>query len=365
MINNSIGINIGGVLLKKFGIKPLGFDDWLFYESNKKLNIEVTGILVNDIIDSKGRLLKSGMMVSINTVFDPSMMIGNIALVGGGWVPSLFALEDAELLLDRNVVSEFSARFDSGKTKSSNKLPKDIIDVLASLDFGCIFVLTFYSMEGGECRHPNSKEVTNELFSARNKIKKALPSYKILPEISAGGEHIINLINEDIEYFEKCSFFLQEINCILMPTVSINSRKKVWKEIIDSAHKCGLKTNDIFVFVAISAATARQGKNPAKNIIKPSHTFDEKDSYNAFMDIVLLRLLFQLTQTYSDKRIAVLTKDINLAKLWMGLCEMRTTSAEKEYSYDFNPHRYLIPLSEDELSYLLELLNERHNPNST
>src|SRR3546814_1470647 len=82
--------------------------------------------------------------------------------------------ENSAILLDRNVVTEFVSRFDSGETTGR---PADFIDMLAGMDVSINPGL--YAMEGSLRRIQDSAHVRYALAWATDRLVRAPPKAKL------------------------------------------------------------------------------------------------------------------------------------------------------------------------------------------
>lgn len=340
------------LILKDIEPKSLGLNEWMDYEAHKKTKMELKGTTIGDSFSDCGKVVKDGQRVDFSGQLDSHMEHGCIALVKDGWLPAIYAIQNSQLLLDRNIVSEFSNRFDSGNISEGNNSKPDFIDFLSRFDYQCSINVSAFALEGGNRRRPNMEDVTDQLARARDKIQAALPGYKIEPGGTQSVKGILGLIDECRDDFENGAAFLQKVSPHLMQTLSGEKRRRVWDLILSEAIACGLRNTDLLVFAAISAASGNQRLNPAKKIIKPKHEYTKEDSYNSMMDIQLLVLFMNAIQKFPNDKFVLLTKDKELAKFWMGLVLGEISSEKGKYHAKFQINRHLLPLSESDLEYL-------------
>ncbi len=342
------------LILKNIKPKALRLSDWMDYECHRKTKIDLTGTVVGDSLDKNGLLIKDGQKVNFRSSMDSHMGHGCIALVMDGWLPAIYAIQRSQLLLDRNIVSEFSNRFELGNASGRNNLNPDFVDFLSHFDYECNINISAFAIEGSNRRHPNMEEVAEQLLMAKAKIQAALPGYKIQP----AGPHAVNgilaLIGEGRHEFERGVAFLQKVSPRLMQTLTGEKRRRVWDFILSAALECGLQKTDLIVFAAISAAAGSQKLNPAKKIIKPKPDYTEEDAYNAMADFQLLVLFMNLIQKFPNEKFVLLTKDKELAKLWMGIILIEASGENGIYQAKFEIDRSLLPLGFSDLDYLRE-----------
>ncbi|MNE70423.1 hypothetical protein D3C80_1662140 [compost metagenome] len=107
--------------------------------------------------------------------------------------------------------------------------------------------------------------------------------------------------------------------------------------------------------MALSALTASQNFNPAKKVLKPAIVYGAAQAYNAMWDVFLLFLLREFQLHSRVHRSALLTRDKNLAMLWMGM-KIQKVSTDRGDGLQAVFDERLLKCNAEEVAYLQTLL---------
>lgn len=346
---------VSGVVLTGVVAKALSLDDWLLYRKNEPVSVVFEGTVeqtsgsVGDVILPVGNRMRARLQL------DPRIKNESICLVDGGWVPLFYGLSGSHIFVDRNIVSEIKASFDNGRRKSGSAPLSDFIEMLGNPACGCYLNPLPFALEGNTQNLPNAEAVQDQLASAISTLKKALPQIKIWPEQPYSLEEIQVLLDRYRDIFSDGVRFLQRVAPSLMAATGRNRRQAAWRAMIEAVQALGVSPQHPCVAVALSALTASQGLNPAKKVIKPAAVYGPADAYNATWDIFLLLLLRGFQEGVPTQRIALLTRDKNLAALWMGMT-IHPSGHEGVGKPCILFDKHLLDCSVEELSLLQSLL---------
>lgn len=270
------------------------------------------------------------------------------ALVEGGWLPPLFALEKALIIPDRNIISEISRRFQGGTVVARKDGKEDFFDLFSEQTHGAKISLAPFALENNTCRRrPTKEEVISQLREADAKIARALPTLERIPINDQTVLGIMNILEEARLRFDQRMEFLLKCAPHLMSTAGKIRRLEAWKSIATIAAAVGLPRDDLTVIAAMSAVTAKGKYNPAKGIIKPSQAYTQDNAYNALCDFQLVSLFIHLIRYALHPKPVLLTKDVSLAQFWAGITPIvgfRQTGSG--VSCQFPLHQVLFPLDE-------------------
>lgn len=292
-------------------IDPLGYDDLVSIRPNQPVTMPVQ-VRHAKVLDEHGKPIQTGR-ASVTTTLNSPFSSNVIALVNGGWLPSIWAAHGKVILSDRNVVSEIQARFQRGKKRAGHD---DFFDFAAKWPIRINPLL--YAIEGNEKRQPTRAEIKTQILEAVRKIRQALPNAAIEPDGLAGLQGAIGLIQDSASGMERKSRFLVSVAPSLMATTSRDRRSDAWQWILAEANKVGISRLSFPVLAALSCLASPQGDNPAKRILKPSAPYDEKKAYNALCDFRALELFVCVLSLFPNLPTTLCTMDRNLALFWIG-----------------------------------------------
>lgn len=355
--NEALPPNVDGLILGNITAKPLTLDDWFKYQEGQALAVEISGRVEEGSNTSTPGAPPIGGWISRRLQLDPKIKNESICLVDGGWLPLIYCLAGTNIFVDRNIVSEIKARFESGKLKTDGTGGRDFFDMLEQVACGCVLNPLPFALEGNVTDLPSAEMVGEQLNIALATLKEALPHIRLWPEIPYEVEQTRVLLESYRPYFVQGMEFLRMVVPSLMKTTSKRKRRAAWEKIIQAAKETGISLQHISVAITLSALTAEQKFNPAKKVLKPAAVYGDAQAYNAMWDMFLLFLLRQSQVLHPECRSALLTRDKNLALLWMGM--MINTSptkpgAKPEIFFD----ERLMECDAEEMVFLQALLGE-------
>ncbi|APC14229.1 hypothetical protein BLL42_00145 [Pseudomonas frederiksbergensis] len=311
--------HVSGVALGGVTAGALTLDDWLRYQNNESVTVAIQGTVEHGSGFVGNVAVPVGHRMSARLQLDPKVRNESICLVDGGWAPLIYSLAGTNIFVDRNIVSEIKACFDNGKRKSGSEPLSDFLEMLGDKSCGCYLNPLPFALEGNTQELPTAEAVRDQLAIAVATLKQALPHIRVWPEQPFTLKDIQVLLDGYREDFSNGIRFLQKVAPSLMATTGRSRRRAAWESIIKAVQDLGLSSQHLCVAVALSALTASQGLNPAKKVLKPAAVYGPAEAYNAMWDIFLLTLLRKFQEEPPAWRSALLTRDKNLAVLWMGM----------------------------------------------
>lgn len=344
-----------GVILGEVTAKPLTLDDWFKYQKGQPLAVEITGRVEEGSNTSKPDSPAIGSRISRTLQLDPAIRNESICLVDGGWLPLIYCLGGTNIFVDRNIVAEIKARFVGGKLKSGGTAERDFLNMLEQKACGSTLNPLPYALEGNVQNLPDVDVVLDQFRIALADLAHALPHIRVWPKSLYDREQTQATLGSYHAYFNQGMDFLQRVGPSLMATTGKAKRRAAWARIIQAAKDTGISPQHICVAITLSALTASQQFNPAKNVLKPAAVYGVAQAYNAMWDLFLLFLLRHFQSQHSEYRSALLTRDKNLAFLWMGMTIQRTvTEAGEKQQVVFDER--LMKCDHDEVEFLQALL---------
>ena len=274
-------------------------------------------VVRNAYIQDSDGVVENGCAYTVRAQLITPYSSDVIGLVKGGWLPSLFVAEGRILFLDRNVVTEIYGRFRESGRRNNNV--SDFIDFLGEKPVK--INPYFYALEGNKRRHLTADEVEEQVAEAYRKICEALPNAVVQPDLRSAARGVSGLINDTYDGMERRIEFLLSVNPLLVHTTPRSRRTNIWNQILSAAESSDLGKNSLVVVAALSALVCPQGRNPAKNILKPKprNQYTKRDAYNALNDFRVLEIMISVLAMFPDTPIAFLTKDRAHALFWVGL----------------------------------------------
>ncbi|WP_313054503.1 hypothetical protein [Pseudomonas lopnurensis] len=339
------------IILSDASVEPLSLDDLISFESYSSFKLSVRGGTVCDPVAITPR------KVNMQATMDATYTNQCFALVESGWLPPVFALPNALILADRNIVTDISKRFNQGKLVERKEQRTDYFDLTASYDYQAKINLAPFALEGNLRRRPTRQEVISQLREAYRKVSQALPSIAIVPVNDHLVDGVMGILEDSHSFFHKRLEFLKSSIHLLGNTAGKMRRRKVWSEIISHADAANLPRTDFCVIAAISAVTASNICNPARGILKPKPNYDYESAYNALCDIQLLSLLIHALHDFPQEKTVLLTKDISLAKFWVGIAPLSTSKKTPLVNCSFQIHNKLLPLDQYWVSELYAIMD--------
>ncbi|WP_313597728.1 hypothetical protein [Pseudomonas sp.] len=344
-----------GVILGEVTAKPLTLDDWFKYEKGQSLAVEIIGRVEEGSSTSKSDSPPIGCRISRSLQLDPTIRNESICLVDGGWLPLIYLLSGTNIFADRNIVAEIKARFLGGKLKPGGTPERDFLNMLEQKACSSTLNPLPYALEGNVQKLPDVDVVLDQLGIALTDLTHALPHIRVWPKSLYDREQTRATLGSYHAYFALGMDFLQRVGPSLMATTGKARRRAAWARIIQAAKDTGISPQHICVAITLSALTASQQFNPAKNVLKPAAVYGEAQAYNAMWDLFLLFLLRQFQSQHPEYRFALLTRDKNLAFLWMGMTIQKLVTETGEKQQVVFDER-LMKCDRDEVEFLQALL---------
>lgn len=169
-----------------------------------------------------------------------------MALIGDGWLPPVYAIKNANVILDRNVINEILERFDDGKIKLRKE--NDSISCIAG-DRTYSFNLTYFALESNKGSLPSDEIIESQIVWARNVISKKIPqaifSYSKEQEVSVTRQ----LRDYYIETAKSRQNFLRKTIKNLSRNTPVEKRKEAWDAICQDALEQNLKKQIVVYYV--------------------------------------------------------------------------------------------------------------------
>jgi hypothetical protein len=319
-------------------IQPLGYTDLARARLNTKLTIPMVwenSEVISTDIEGFDHSRSYTMRASLQSNFTSRA----ISLVKGGWLPSVFATIDNHtiVLVDRNIVSELTRRFDRGKPKS---VEPDFLDLFADQSVRINPLL--FAMEGNKRRIPTPEQTHEQVKEASKKLNAALPSAEIM--VNAG--HIrgaLGLIEDSRAGIARRQAFLLEVSPKLSAPISAVNMGKRWNEVLAAADQHDIPRNSLVVLAVLSAVVIPNGRSPAKRLLKFRPKYSEQDAYNALCDLRSLEILMCGFALFPEQPTQLCTRDRNLALFWTGLNASNFGRSGNSVTFDLSPTKELIP----------------------
>ncbi len=342
----------GHVQFKEVQAQPLNLDDWLQYVDSKDITLRIYGkIASKPSWDDKFPPVGNSFMA--NFTVSPTLSNSCLALVTGGWVPLIHTFSESHIIADRNIVSEINARFKNGNHHPANRADDDFIDYLIDDKCSCTIHTISYALESNERRLPTSEKIKEQHDAAYRSISNALPHIKIWPKADADLNYIYELADSFRAYFNDGVRLLTKLAPLVINLPARGKRVKLWKAMAEIAKNEGISLSHIAFLAILSASAGTQKFNPAQKLLKPKPNYSEQDAYNSMYDLFLIGLANTMQTQAPEKKVALVTRDKNLALFWMGLTFAETPSSSQLM---IGLHKHLLPVSEEELDQLSQIL---------
>lgn len=344
----------GKVVFKEIQAEPLKLDDWLELSKSNTLKVEIYGV-VADKPQWDAAHPPVGNRFKANFAVSPDLKNTCYALVKGGWLPLFYALSESNIIADRNMVSEIQARFSNGVMSPHDRDHDDFMDYMDEKNCSCTIHTISYALEGNQKELPSKSVMKEQHRAALKIITKALPHIKTWPKEDSDLQYVVDLADQLRAYFIEGVKVLTKVAPLLVNSPSRSRRVERWKKIAEIARSENVSIHHVAFLACLSASTANQNFNPAQKLIKPSAYYTEQDAYNAMYDLFLI-MIANVFQTQSpERKVALVTRDKNLAHFWMGL-----TFADPKIPGQqmIGLHEKLLPVSPDEMKELTAILGE-------
>jgi hypothetical protein len=299
---------------------------------NTELTLEFSGVVATDeegtTVDFTGGIASFGST--------SSFPLGAVALVPGGWLPSIVAGGHHLLVLDRHMATEFVSAWKSMQAATPSSLLALLTDVPVLLN------VLAYVLEGNQTAPPDAAAIQTDVAEVYGKLNALMPKATLLP--AAVADAVTGAIGlwQDMSGPHQCYMaFLTEAWPHLHP-VARGTRASVMtaiKGIADKHHVGALS----LPFLAAAVAVCTPQGNPAVRLFKASGSAPSQEAaYNALADLLHLQLLVVGNAQFPDKPSALLTRDRALAELWVGLGIRDMVMADGK-------HTCVVPINEEGL----------------
>lgn len=262
-----------------------------------------------------------------------------VALVAGGWLPSALATADgrAEVLLDRNVVTEIVGRFEAGRLDEPHS---DFIDLIAGRKVRLNPML--WVLEGNEREIPTPEKAQAQLEEVVTKLTAALPDcVRVVGPNSLQGA--LGLIEDGRPGLHAKQAFLLKVAPFLKSPVSRSRADARWTQILQCADAADVRRASLVVLAALSIAAVPNGASPAAKVMKFKAGYGPKDAYNALADLRSLEVLMAVIAMAPERCPQIWTADRPLALLWAALGATNFRQSPGVFTFDLNPNAALIP----------------------
>lgn len=344
----------GKVTLKNIQAQPLKLDDWFALSESNELKIQIFGI-VAEKPEWEIAYPPIGDRFKANFTVDPALQNSCFALVKGGWLPLIYTFSGGNIIADRNIVSEIKARFAKGVNSPLNRGFDDFIDYMSDKNCSCTIHTISYALESNQRKLPSAGKMKEQHKAALEIISNALPHIKTWPKSDSDLQYLIDIIEKLREYFNDGVKLLTKIAPILTNSPSRHMRIERWRKIAEIAKNENISISHVAFLACLSASAAGQSFNPAQKLIKPKTNYTEGDAYNSMYDIFLI-MLSNIIQTQApERKVALVTRDKNLAQFWMGLTFADPSMPGQQM---VGLHEKLLPISQKELLELTKILGE-------
>lgn len=342
------------VVFKDIQAQPLRLDDWFVFSESKELKIQIFGNVIEKPAWAKG-YPPVGNRFKADFTVAPDLKNSCFALVKGGWLPLFYSLSNGNLIADRNIVSEIKTRFSNGAKSPPNRDHDDFIDYMGDKNCSCTIHTISYALESNQKKLPSIDTMREQHRAALKIISNALPHIKTWPESNSDLKYLTDLTDQFRDYFSEGVRLLTKLAPLLANSTSRSKRIARWKNMATTAKTENISVNHIAFLACLSASASDQSFNPALRLIKPKIDYTEEDAYNSMYDLFLI-MISNILQTQSpERKVALVTRDKNLALFWMGLTFADPTNPGQQV---IGLHEKLLSVSQEEMEALSKILGE-------
>ena len=322
-------------------VQPLDFATLQCAKIHRPVTIPLVwrgGTLIDTTIEGR----TPGETVNASATLESPFTSKAIGLVKGGWLPSAFAVmyQKTTVLVDRNVVSQITSRFENGKRRG--KQEPDFIDLFADQPIRINPLL--FVLEGNRRTIPTPDEAAAQLAEVEMKLRAALPE----AELAIGPDSLkgaLGLIEDSRASLDCKQRFLRHIAPRMISPVAQRDVEARWKQIIASADLHSVPRQSLVVLAALSAVAVPNGKSPAKRLLKFRNGYTDADAYNARADLRAIELFIGCHCLFPEEPMQLCTGDKDMALLWSGLQASNFGRCGTGFSYDMTPVEGLLPES--------------------
>jgi hypothetical protein len=322
----------------EFELRPLSFELLKKAKLHQKIripfetnNAKITHTNINDIDPSH--------FISFKADLESHFTSQAIGLVPGGWLPSGLAAHRANtvVMLDRNIVSKVTDRFDAGVKKAREP---DFIDVFG--DFPVRLNPILFAMEGNAKSTPSPDLVKNQLDEAVRKLRRALPKANLL--VGPGSvEAALAMIQATRPHMEQAESFLLQLAPLLKSPIGKRNFEARWNDVVHIADACGVDRSSLVFLAALSTVAIPNGGSPAKGVLNFKADYSAADAYNALADLRSLEMLMMFFAVYPNERMQLCTADRDLALFWTGILAHEFRREGDETLFTLSPLEGILP----------------------
>lgn len=302
---------MGKMTLSSWRARPLGREQLLnnSFHQTAALCIEFDGVLATSDAGESFDLTHGVATYRFST----SLALGPVALLPGGWLPSIVAGGHHLLVLDRHLVSDLVAAEKSMQGAAPASLLALLTDVPAQLN------VLAHVLEGRHRARPGPQAIRGDVLEAYSKLGALLPQAELVPhdvDLAVSGAE--GLWQDMATAHSGYMAFLTDAWPHLHP-VAPNERLASMTHLRALAHKHGVAVWSL-PFLAVTVAVCTPQGNAGMRVLKPSgKTPSQTRVYNALADLLHLQLVITGNAQFPNRPSALLTRDRALAELWVGL----------------------------------------------
>jgi len=299
--------------LTRWTVEPLSYQELIEAKAATRTTLNLYDMV---LIDSAGVKVHGGDVIA-SMEFDCPFSSDVFALVDGGWVPSSWSLGPGSILMaDRCFIDALYSRFKDGKKRRADA-DSEFLDFI--MDWPVTINPLLYIMEGNTRTRPLATEAGKQFEEVKRKISSALPKATIMPDSQGGLKAALNILDELERPYRRKRAFLVDVAPALMAPVPQKDRLRKLNWLMEKADCHGVKRLSLPVLAAFSSIVLPARTNPAKKLLKPSHTYGEKEAHNALSDLRALEMLIAVHGQFPSAHVSLWTKDRNLALFWVGM----------------------------------------------
>lgn len=301
----------GRMTLSSWRARPLGREQLLknSFHQTATLRIEFDGVVATS--DAGESFDFSDGLATYS--FSTSLALGPVALLPGGWLPSIVAGGHHLLVLDRHLVSDLVAAEKSMQGAAPASLLALLTDVPVQLN------VLAHALEGRHRARPGIQAIREDVLETYGKLRRLLPKAELVPQdvaIAVSGAE--GLWHDMAGPHTGYMAFLTDAWPHLHP-VAPNERLASMTYLRALAQKHGVAVWSLPFLAVIVAVCTPQG-NAGMRVLKPDGKSPASSKvYNALADLLHLQLVVAGNAQFPDRPSALLTRDRGLAELWVGL----------------------------------------------
>ncbi len=275
----------------------------------------------------------------------------------GGWLPLAFT-SCRILLVDRNILSILS--------QLSTPYRRDDLE---ANDWWISFLNTpdhiinpiLYAMEGNSQAVPSFDDFCSSFRHATKELCLKLPKSHIINYEEQHYRAAYAIVQDLGSRYEAEQAFLLDIAPHIAERSSYAQLSALEKMVFAACKNAGLSKSSLVVLAALSCLYEKKdGSEPliGRNIIKPAHNYDLRQTHNALSDLRALEVLIAVN-ALNGGGAALCTRDKYLAAFWCSLRIANATWQKDIVKSDAGFGEELFPrLNQTQLSALVARLRE-------